>query len=329
MLRSAEELRDLARQALEAAGVPCADASVVAEALLEAELRGRSTHGLLRLPGVCRRFAHRGPTRVTVLADGGSWLHLDGGDGIGYVVAQRATELTGRRAREHGLCLVGVRRATHCGMLGYYTGQLARDGLVALMMADCRPVVAPFGASSAVFGTNPISVAFPHEPFPILVDMGTSAVTLGDVMVALREGRPLPEGAAYDASGQPTCDPAGAQRGVLRAFGGHRGSALALAVQLLSGALVGAEALPSKGLNYGLFLLAIDPGIFAEWEQFRAGVSAVVKAVKSARPAEGVGEVRVPGERAWRERERRLREGIDIPPELLAELGELAKPPRS
>ena len=107
----------------------------------------------------------------------------------------------GERARTHELALVGGRRATHCGMLGYYTGQLARDGLVALMMADCRPVVAPFGATSAVFGTNPISIAFPHDPFPVLIDMGTSAATLGDLAVALREGRLLPEGAAYDASG--------------------------------------------------------------------------------------------------------------------------------
>jgi len=324
MLRPVEELRHLARGALVAVGTPASEAAVVADALLEAELRGRPTHGLLRLPGIVRRFAGRGPTEVSVVADGGAWLHLDGGDGIGYVVAQRASEWAGERAREHGVGLVGVRRATHCGMLGYYTGQLAADGLVAMMMADCGAMVAPFGVTSAVFGTNPISVAFPHEPFPVLIDMGTSAATFGDVLVALQEGRPLPDEAAYDAAGQPTADPAQARAGALRPFGGHRGSALALAVQLLSGVLVGADALPARGLNYGLFLLATDPEVFGEREQFRAGVRAVVEAVKSARPGAGVTEVLVPGERAWRERERRLRGGIDIPDDLFEQLTRLA-----
>jgi len=325
MLRSVEELRSLARRALLSAGVEPAEAGVVVEALLEAELRGRPTHGLLRLADIARRFAGHGPTQANVLADGGCWLRVDGGAGIGYLVAQRCVEWAGERARTHGLALVGVRRATHCGMLGYYTEQLARDGLVAVMMADCRPVVAPFGATSAVFGTNPISVAFPHDPFPVLIDMGTSAATLGDVLVALREGRLLPEGAAYDASGRPTRDPAEAQRGALRTFGGHRGSALALAVQLLSAVLVGADPLPEGRVDYGLFLLAIDPTIFGEREQFEAGVAAVVEAVKSARPAGGGEEVLVPGERAWRERERRLKEGIDVPRELLEELTRLAQ----
>ena len=325
VVQPAEKLRGLARGALTGAGVPAAEGEVVADALLEAELRGRPTHGLLRLPGICRRFASRGPTHVTAVADGGAWLHLDGGDGIGYVIAQRATELARERAREHGLSLVGVRRATHCGMLGYFTAQLALEGLVALMMTDCGAMVAPFGATSAVLGTNPLSIAFPHEPFPVLIDMGTSAATFGDVLVALREGRPLPEGAVYDASGSPTTDPAAAREGALRPFGAHRGSALALAVQLLSGALVGADPLPKRGLDYGLFLLAIDPGVFGTQERFQSGVQAVVEAVKSARPADGVSQVRVPGERAWRERERRLREGIDIPEGLLAELEDLAQ----
>ncbi len=324
MIHPVAELRELASRALRWGNVAEPEAEVVVEALLEAELRGRPTHGLLRLPGIIRRFGGRGPTQVSIVADGGCWLRVDGGDGIGYVVAQQAVAWAGERARTHGLALVGVRRATHCGMLGYYTGQLARDGLVAIMMADCGAMVAPFGATSAVFGTNPISIAFPHDPFPVLVDMGTSAATFGDVLVALREGRLLPEGAAYDASGQPTCDPAQARAGALRPFGGHRGSALALAVQVLSGALVGADALPAKGVNYGLFLLAIDPCVLGDRSEFEAGVSAVVSAVKSARPAAGVQELLVPGERAWRERERRLREGVDVPQELLAEISGLA-----
>ncbi len=324
MIHPVAELRDLASRALRSGNVAEPEAEVVVEALLEAELRGRPTHGLLRLPGIVRRFGGRGPTQVSIVADGGCWLRVDGGDGIGYVVAQRAVAWAGERARTHGLALVGVRRATHCGMLGYYTGELARDGLVAIMMADCGAMVAPFGATSAVFGTNPISIAFPHDPFPVLVDMGTSAATFGDVLVALREGRLLPEGAAYDASGQPTCDPAQARAGALRPFGGHRGSALALAVQVLSGALVGADTLPAKGVNYGLFLLAIDPGVLGDRSEFEAGVSAVVSAVKSARSAAGAQEVLVPGERAWRERERRLQEGIDVPAELLAEVSSLA-----
>lgn len=328
MRQSVEELRGLARRALTSAGVPSGEAEVVTEALLEAELRGRPTHGLIRLPGVARRFGGRGPTEVKVLSEGATWAHLDGGGGIGYVIAQRATEWAAERARSRGLALVGVRGATHCGMLGYYTGQAAQGGLVALMAADCGAMVAPFGATSAVLGTNPLSIAFPYEPFPLLIDMGTSAATFGDVLVALREGRLLPEGVAYDASGEPTRDPSAVREGgALRPFGGHRGSALALAVQLLSGALVGAAALPVRGEDYGLFLLVVEPGIFGDRRRFAQGVAEVVQAVKSARRAAGVTEVLVPGERAWRERRRRLAEGIDVPEELLAELRRLAGGP--
>jgi len=324
MLCQAAGLRSLALRALLVGGVVPGDAEVVTDALLEAELRGRPTHGLIRLPGIRERFAHRGPTAVTVVGDGGPWLHLDGGDGLGYVAAQRATDEARDRARKHGLALVGVRRTTHAGMLGYYTAQLAEAGLVALMFADCVAMVAPYGATSAVLGTNPVSIAFPHEPFPVLIDMGTSGATFGDVLVALQQGKMLPEGVACDASGQPTRDPRSAREGALRAFGGHRGSALALAVQLLTGALVGADPLPRPGVDYGLWLLAINPGIFGPEEQFRQGVQAVVEAVKSARPEAGVTEVLVPGERAWRDRDRRLREGLDLPDALFHQLTRLA-----
>ena len=328
MRRSVEELRGLARRALTSAAVPPAEAEVVAEALLEAELRGRPTHGLIRLPGIARRFGGRGPTEVRVVGEGEVWVHLDGGGGLGYVVAQRATERAAERARLRGLALVGVRGTTHCGMLGYFTGQLAQGGLVALMTADCGAMVAPFGATSAVFGTNPLSIAFPHEPFPVLIDMGTSAATFGDVLVALGQGRSLPQGVAYDARGEPTCDPAAVREGgSLRAFGGHRGSALALAVQLLSGALVGGAALPERGQDYGLFLLAVDPGTFGGRGRFAEGVAEVARAVHSARPAAGVAEVLLPGERAWRERRRRLAQGIDVPEGLLSELSGLAGEP--
>ena len=329
MLCRAEELRTLALRALVGGGVDPGDAAMVVDALLEAELRGRPTHGFIRLPGIRERFANRGPTVVTVVGDGGPWLHLDGGEGLGYVAAQRATDEARERAAKHGLALVGVRRATHAGMLGYYTAQLAEAGLVAMMLANCVAMVAPCGATSAVLGTNPVCVAFPHEPFPVLIDMGTSAATFGDVLVALQQEKLLPEGVAFDASGRPTRDPKGAREGALRTFGGHRGSALALAVQLLTGALVGAEPLPRPGVDYGLWLLAIDPGVFGPKEEFRRGVDAVVQAVKSARPEAGVTEVLVPGERAWRDRERRLREGLDLPDPLFHHLTRLAADARS
>ncbi|MBM4082711.1 MAG: Ldh family oxidoreductase, partial [Planctomycetes bacterium] len=265
----------------------------------------------------------RGPLRV--VESQGCWAHLDGGNDIGYVTAYRAMGIAISKAEEFGVGLVGVRNATHCGMAGYYVTMAAQRDFVGLMVCDCRPQVVPLGAVEPVLGTNPIAIAVPAPSFPLVLDMSTASITIGDLLMAIQSGKAVDALLAFDANGHPTDDPKAAMKGGVKPFGGHKGYGLALMAQILSGALVGAATIPAPGQDYGYFVLVVDPEIFVPAEQFKRAVSELVERVKTARRAPGVAEILVPGERAFRERERRLKEGIEIDPGLLSELESLAQ----
>lgn len=323
MRQSTNELRARLERIFQVHGATPGEGGVFADVVLEAELRGRPTHGLNRVKGICRALAKRPATTPTVTDERGAVVRIDGAGQSGYLVADLMVTHALRVARVEGHALVGARNTTHCGMLGYYTGRLAREGLAALAMADCQAMTAPWGAAEAVFGTNPISAAFPHEPWPVLVDMGSCAITYGAIDQARRAGRSLPEHSALDEAGNPTTDPAKAA--VILPFGGHRGSALALLIQVFSGLFVGAAAVPAAGEDYGIFLLAMQPDLFAPKTHYEAGIRQLVNAVKTARPLETGAEVMVPGERAFRERARRMEEGIVVCAEMAEELRWLEK----
>ena len=320
MLKSAEELRQISEKALLGAGAPQDEARIIADCLIEAELRGRPTHGLIRLSGIARRAKERAGRKPKIIKDEGHWLHLDGQGGIGYVTAHYAMKLAMERAKEKGICLAGVRNATHCGMLGYFVWMAAREDLVGMMTADCGPIMAPYGGSEAVLGTNPIAFGIPASDFPIIIDMGTSAVTWGDLIIARRRGEKIRPGAALDSEGNPTTDPEEARAGTLLPFGGHKGYCFGLLVEILSGALVGAATIPQGGKNYGYFIEVINPQIFTPIDKFKKEMAELVGALKAVKPLPGFAEVLIPGERAAREREKHLVQGIEIDEELMGEL---------
>jgi L-2-hydroxycarboxylate dehydrogenase (NAD+) len=228
------------------------------------------------------------------------------------------------KAQEFGVGLVGVRNATHCGMAGYYVNMAAQRDLVGLIICDCRPQVTALGGAEAVLGTNPIAIAVPTTSFPIVLDMSTASITIGDLLSAIQTGQPVDETLALDANGHPTSDPKAAMKGAVKPLGEHKGYGLALMAQILSGALVGAATIPEPGLDYGYLILVVNPAIFVPVVQFKREVWRLVERVKASRRLPGVVEILVPGERAFRERERRRREGVDVDEALFREMEALA-----
>ena len=291
--------------------LPEAHAQITADVLVEAELRGRKGHGLARLEGIADMCDDLGE-EPALTVDRGAAACIDGRRYLGYVACHMAAQEARTRASRYGLSVVGVRHTRHMGMLGYYVDQLARHDLVALAFADCWPLVAPHGGVERVLGTNPIAAAFPHEPFRIVIDTGTAAITYGDILVAKAADRPLPEGAAVDAEGRPTTDPDAAREGALLPFAGHRGYVLGLMAQLLAGALPLGNGLPLTRDAYGALILAVRIDLFGDASVYRAEVAKLVDALHGARRREGIDEILLPGERAWREREQRLRDGIEV-----------------
>lgn len=321
MIRSAAELRAFIEKACRSRGASDDEAALFADVLVEAELRGRATHGLSRLPGILRMLESRRPGVPEIVEERGPLLVVDGQDQSGYLVGAFIVDEAVRVARTHGHALVGARNTRHCGMLGYYASRAADRGMIALLFADCSPLVAPWGGAESVLGTNPIAAAFPNEPHPILIDLGTSATTYGALEEARRAGKPAPAGSICDAEGHPTTDPE--QAHTILPMAEHKGYALGMLVQLLSGVVVGAAAVPADHVDYGLFLLAMHPNLFAPGGRYEAGVRELVQQIKATPKMAGFAEILIPGERAYRERAERLAAGIDLDEALWREVNDL------
>lgn len=323
MIITVENLRALCQSILIERGLDAADAHVVTDILIEAELRGRSTHGMIRLPGIVERVSQGAPVPIVTVDEAGAYALIDGQGNLGYLVAHRCACVAIDKAKQSGVGVIGARNTSHSGMLGYYASMIADAGLVGLVMCNTGPRIVPWGGREPVLGTNPIAAGFPSAEGQVLVDFSCAAITNGEILVALKDGKAIPAGRALGPDGEPTTDPEQARRGGALPFGEHKGYALGVLIQLFTGALLAADPVPEMGGNYGIFVLGIDPRIFLGIDAFRVGVAEVVRAIKNALPAAGVPEVLVPGERAFRERATRIRSGIAIDAELMAELERL------
>ena len=320
MVVDVEDLRGLCEQVLGGHGLSEDDAHIVMDVLIEAGLRGRPTHGVIRVPGIARRIDAQPRTAMKLERDGAAYALIDGQENLGYLVAHRCARTVIGRTDRSGIGVVGAYNTSHCGMLGYYTSMLADAGFVALAMCDSSPRVAPWGGKQAMLGTNPISAAFPMKGGQVLVDLSPAAITNGELLVAIKDGQPIPEGVALNADGVVTTDPESARGGAVLPSGGHKGYALAMMIQIFSGVLMRGDPIPESGKNYGIFLMALDPEIFGAKPDFLDGVHCLVEQVKNSERPAGVSEILVPGERAFREREMRLAEGIAVDDDLLDEI---------
>jgi delta1-piperideine-2-carboxylate reductase len=319
-----ESASDLAARALAAAGLRPEEAASVADVLVEAELAGHATHGLIRVAPLCEFLRKTRRGRMRVLREAAAWALIDAAGEIGYLAAPRAVDLACEKASAAGVAVVGVRNTTHAGFMGVYAARASARGMIGAVCADTFPLVAPTGATEALLGTNPLAVAFPSPEGDVVVDLSTAAVTVGELLVLESAHTLVPPGLAYDSEGRPTADPAAARRGAVVPFGGPKGYCLALVLQLLSGALTGAGLFPARGEGYGILAAALAPGLFTSREEFAQEMKLLrtrLKALRRERP--GV-EVLLPGERARLERESRLMSGIEVRAEILDGISAIA-----
>lgn len=300
---------------LENARVPQHSAHLQADVLMEAELRGVPSHGLLRL----RRIIERIENGVIDPQSAGrhSWhreafLDVDGQNGLGPVVAEQALTLITERARRTGIALAAVRNSNHIGMLGFYAERVAKAGQTALVFSTSEALVHPWGGRAALLGTNPIAIGVPTEGEPFVMDTATSIVSMGEVHDRALRGEPLEPGWALDGRGEPTTDADAAKSGSLAPFGGAKGYALGLAFGLLTSSLAGAAlgrsvrgTLDSNEFcNKGDLFIVIDGP--------SAMLADYLRQLRDAEPAEGFDRVLIPGERGRAYRADRLRNGIQL-----------------
>jgi ureidoglycolate dehydrogenase (NAD+) len=336
-------LRTFCCRLLEAVGVRAGDAQLVADTLVEANLRGTDSHGVARLPHYLRRIGRGSINPAPALAVqrlSNSCARVDGDNSMGQVVMQRAAEEAIVLAAETGAGWVSVSGSTHCGALAYYGLQIADAGMIGLVFSHVDSMVLPFGARRPFCGTNPICITAPREAGgagqlrsgALCLDMATSIVPWNTITNAAMEDVPIESGWAVDANGKDTND---AKRVVaLYPFGGYKGSGLGLLIDvlcaMLSDAPFGPDIPPMYGdlaepRRLGGMVGAIDIRRFVPLAQFHRRIAELIERWTALPPCEPGGEVLFPGQPELLERERRLQEGIPLGRKTLRELAGLAR----
>ena len=319
------------------AGVPEADARLLADTLVQADLWGHQSHGVLRLGWYLERIQNgvmKPVTEPEFVVDAGAIALLDGHDGVGQVLTRFAAQDAIRRAKVHGIGAVGLRYSNHFGTCMYYTRMGALAGCVMLLTSNGGPAMAPWGGKKKIIGTNPWSVATPagsHPPF--LMDMANTGVARGKIYLARQKRQSIPPGWALNAAGEPTTDPQEAIDGIILPMGEHKGYAIAMMVDVLSGVLTGSGFLSAvhspyktaEKSNAGHLLIALDIEKFQPLAQFGARMEDYIRELKSVPLAKGYDEVYYPGELEAKNDLLNRRDGLSFPNDTLADLARIAR----
>lgn len=308
---------DLIQRAFVAVGVPEASALSVARALVAAEAEGQVGHGFSRLADYAAQ-AKSGKIRADAVpsceATSPAALLIDAGYGFAYPALDLAIERGTEVAREYGCASMSIARSHHCGALSVQVERIAQAGLVGMMVANSPAAIAPWGAKTSLYGTNPIAFAVPRPgKAPLVIDLSLSRVARGKVMHAKKSGTTIPDNWALDAEGNPTTDPDAALQGSMLPIGGAKGTVLALMVEILSSVMTGANTSSEAGSFFtadgpppgtGQFLLAMkphDPDGFAARLEHLLGL---IEALEGAR---------LPGTRRASVLAQSRENGLDVP----------------
>ena len=327
----ASELERLMSAALQRSGATPEMASATARALAAAEVEGIASHGASRIPQYCghvRNGRANGKAVPVVARDSRAACVVDAQQGLAFEACALASGEAVRRAREFGVSFVCVANSNHFGVAAYHLEPVVAAGLVGIAMGNSPAAMTAWGGKRPLFGTNPIAAGFPRRTAaPLMIDLSLSAVARGKIMVAARDGKPIPEGWALDKEGKSTTDAKAALEGSMLPAGGVKGAMLALTVELLVCALSGSaygfesdsffteEGRPTR---IGQAILAIDPAALAGTSVYEERIETLVEVMLAD------DDVRLPGERRRANRARAERDGVAVPADLVAKIRTLA-----
>ena len=313
---SVAEARAIGETAVQRIGYTAEDARIVVDQLLDNMLCGYTFAGLPRILAMAGdKKLKLGRTPIKVVKETPVSALMDGGNNVGYVAAFRGAEKAVEIAKAHGIACVGVYNSYYSGRNAYFVEHIVKQGYVAMHTASAQPHVVPPGATQPALGTNPICFGFPSEEGPITFDIGTASLMWGDVMLHAHLNEPLPEGVGIDEHGNPTRDASAVLKGGVTPFGGkdhvHKGYGLSFAIQAL-GLLAGSFITHGAVRDYGFLFWAVNPEIMLPGNDFKQRMSQYVREMKALPKQAGVKEIRIPSERASKERERRRGEGLVV-----------------
>ena len=326
MKYQADTLERYCSKVMQAAGLSAEEAAVFSQSLLFADLRGIGSHGVTRLSTYSKRVSSgviRSHVEPEILSDFGAAITVDAKDGVGAYTARKTVDWCMDRASKYGCCCATVNHATHFGSAAFYTEYAAKQNMICYVISNSEASVVPTGGAVPMLGTNPLSLAIPagrHEPY--VLDMATSVVARGKVVLAKKEGRPIPGDWGVDRNGAPTTNPDDILNGgAMLPFGGPKGYAISLMIDLMCSCLGGAlNCRETPGFwddfehpqNIGYFICVIDPSKFMAFDTFTQRVDGMLDDFKACPTAPGVEEVMVPGEIEANKFKKNLAEGIEL-----------------
>ncbi|HLH74150.1 MAG TPA: Ldh family oxidoreductase [Chloroflexota bacterium] len=317
---TAQRLHDVTRRIFEGAGTPPDLAAQMADVLVEANLAGHDSHGVIRIPAYVDAI-HQGSlvpaARPEVIQETPGSALVDGKYGFGHIAAAFGTDVAVRKAKESKAVVVSIVRCNHIGRVGEWGSRAAAQGVIAIVTVGGGGgpgAAAPFGGAARALGTNPISIGIPAGEQPdMLVDFATTAVAEGKIQVARAKKAPLPPGCILDKDGNPSTNPEDFYAGgMLLPFGGHKGYALSMVVEMLGSALSPGQHYNREGRGGAAVIIAVDATTFRPRDDYDKAADSTLSRIKSIPPARGFSEVLLPGEPELRSKAERLETGIPV-----------------
>jgi LDH2 family malate/lactate/ureidoglycolate dehydrogenase len=336
---AAAPLRGFIARAFEAAGMPSADAQTMAELMVEADLRGSDTHGVIRLPLYVKRLRAGGINArpsIRIVEERPATALVDGDNGAGHLVMRFATQTAIAKAKQNGVGWVGARMSNHAGPAFLYATMPLEHDMIGLYLAvGSNNHLPPWGSSENLLGTNPIAVAIPaHEEPPIVLDMAPTVAAFGKVRLKAQRGEELPVGWMIDRQGKPLTDPKRMEEGYLLPIGDYKGYGLSLIIGLLAGMLnraaFGREVVdmlkqPGAVTNTGHAIVALSVEAFGPVEEFKRDVDGAIRLMRGAQRLPNVERVWLPGEQSHLKKLDRTANGIPMPKPLRDSLNAVAR----
>ena len=331
------DLKQFCEQVLQNLGMNNGNSSIVADSLVKANLEGTDSHGISRLSIYAKRFHDQrinvNPA-IQLTEKTSSVLLVDGDNGLGHVVSYHAISKGIEMAKQSGIVAIAIKNSNHFGTASYFCQLACEQNLACIGFTNSPPGIAPWGGKNAFFGTNPIAFGFPTgDDQPVIIDLSTSIAARGKIILAAKQGNSIPDGWAIDEHGLPTNDAQAALKGSVLPLGGAKGSALALAVEILTGILSGAAFGPhvkniydegeTENANVGHFFILLDIEKFMHLSAFFESLQGLLAEMKEVPKVPGANEIRYPGERRKRDRDQRQLQGIEISPSVEEELRHL------
>ena len=335
----AERIAIFITRAFAAAGVPTADAQTLAALMVEADLRGSDTHGVIRLPLYVRRIRAGGVNpkpNIRVVSERSSTALIDGDNGMGHLVMRRAAEIAIEKAKATGIGWVGARMSNHAGPAALYVTMPLKHDMIGLYFAvGSSNHLPPWGGSETLLGTNPMAVAVPaeNEP-PIVLDMSPTVAAFGKVRLKAQRGEQMPVGWMIDRQGKPLTDPTRADEGHLLPIGDYKGSGLSLIIGLLAGALnraaLGRDVVDfvkeaGSATNTGQAIAAISIDAFVPADEFKRGIDRLIRDIRNSPRLPGIDRIWLPGEQSHTKLQDRRAHGVPMPKALRESLDTLAR----